>query len=206
MKTKRTLQNYWTRTLLTGLMLWFISPAFTQTATQPAGSGTETEPYQITSLENLYWLTVQNLENGESFLGKHIKLMNDIDASPTATWFDGAGWVCLGEGDPYIGDVPFEGHFDGDHHVISGLTIDRPTEVTVGFFGFTSSNAVVENLGLEAVSITGGNNTGALVGQAFNGIFDNCYAEGAVYGTGVFTGGLFGQSRGNLSNSHFEGH
>jgi hypothetical protein len=28
-----------------------------QTATQPSGSGTVTDPYQIATLENLYWLS-----------------------------------------------------------------------------------------------------------------------------------------------------
>src|SRR5574344_1738318 len=57
-----------------------------QTSVTPAGTGTASDPYQITELGNLVWLS--NYTNGYSSTwsnGKYFKMLNDIDATVTVT-------------------------------------------------------------------------------------------------------------------------
>ena len=62
-----------------------------QTATMPVGNGTLSNPYQIATLENLYWLTYSYSEWNKYFIQTA-----DIDASSTSGWWTG-GWVPLGD-------------------------------------------------------------------------------------------------------------
>jgi hypothetical protein len=60
------------------------------------GDGTPENPYQIE--------TVEQLQAMNDHLDKHFILMNDIDASATAEWNDGAGFEPIGE-QPFSGWV-----------------------------------------------------------------------------------------------------
>ncbi len=60
------------------------STVFSQTATMPAAvNGSEETPYEISSLENLYWIS-QNADNWD----KHYVQTADINAAETVTWYD----------------------------------------------------------------------------------------------------------------------
>jgi len=64
-----------------------------QTATPPAsGDGTSGDPYQIATLNNLYWIT-QN--SGE--WNKYYEQTADIDASGTSGWDGNAGFYPIGD-------------------------------------------------------------------------------------------------------------
>ena len=153
---------------------------FAQTETAPAaGDGSEGTPYQIATLDNLYWLSQNSSE-----WGKYFVQTANINASSTSGWDSGAGFSPIGNLSTY-----FSGHYDGNNKTISGLFINRSGSSLVGFFGKTSS-AVIENLALINVNITGGNLTGALVGSAV-GYFYECYSSGTVTGTSN-VGGLIG--------------
>jgi hypothetical protein len=109
-----------------------------QTPTPPAGSGTALDPYQIATLDNLYWLSqtpaVWDRVYDGSWNVYHFELAADIDATNTAIWDNGKGFSPIGnETDE------FHGHFDGKGHTISNLTIDRSDEDNVGLFGFCRS-------------------------------------------------------------------
>jgi len=62
-----------------------------QTAEQPSGSGTENDPYLITNLENLYWMT----ENSGEWDKYYVQTSN-IDASSSTAWDEGLGFIPLG--------------------------------------------------------------------------------------------------------------
>lgn len=117
----------------------------------------------------------------------------DIDASTTATWNGGAGFMPVGD------DItPFTGRLDGLGRVISGLRIVRPGQDTVGLIGH-ARNATLANLGLEGGSVTGLGGVGALAGhlEADGGAarIANAYATTAVTSSGVgslHVGGLVG--------------
>src|ERR1700733_7862916 len=67
--------------------------------------------------------TVQNLQNIQNNLSGSYCLANDIDASATATWNGGTGFIPIGNG------TQFSGLFDGQNHTIDRLTINRPTNM-----------------------------------------------------------------------------
>jgi len=75
---------------------------------QPAGAGTEANPYIITDICELNWM--------RNSLAAYYELGNAIDATMTHYWDGGAGWTPVGT---------FTGHFDGKGFDISGLYIDR---------------------------------------------------------------------------------
>ena len=143
---------------------------------------------------------LQKIGNDPGFpLDGHYAVTNDIDASDTANWNDGAGFAPIGD-EP----TPFTGSIDGQGFVISGLHINRPGEDRVGLFGFVDTGGEVMNLGLDGGSVTGKEIVGGLVGRNF-GAVSQCYATGAVSGAGA-VGGLVGvMASGTVTQSYATG-
>jgi hypothetical protein len=170
--------------LIVGMCLTLVLQA--QTATAPSGSGTSIDPYQIATLNNLYWIS-QNSSSWSSYFMQTA----DIDASATSSWNSGAGWTPIGYVNSESDYSAFTGNYNGDNHTISGLTINRPTTSTgIGLFAFVM-NATISHLSLTNVSISGGEEfVGALVGMSI-GTIEYCSTSGSVNGiNGV--GGLVG--------------
>jgi len=118
----------------------------------------------------------------------------------------GKGWIPIGR----RGDITsaYRGVFEGNHHVIKNLYIDRPDQHFIGLFGLTK-NAEIRNLGLTGhlMSVKGKDNTGGLVGLAFSTQFKNNFNTGFIYGTGMSTGGLLGYGDNtHISDSYNTGH
>ena len=107
----------------------------------------------------------------------------------------GAGWAPIGDD-----SNPFTATFDGNGHVIANLFIDRSSTDDIGLFGHAGSTAVIRNLGLTGVSVSGSNKVGGLVGRN-QGMVTTNYATGSVSGIGV-VGGLVGDNRGNVTASY----
>jgi surface antigen len=150
---------------------------------EPAPPGpitvTVVAPHIIT---NVYELQAMN-----SDLAGWYVLGNDIDASVTRTWNDGAGFIPVGSAySNYFG-----GHFDGRGYTISGLYVNRPETDNVGLFGYAHYN-VIEDVGLTGVDITGRDGVGGLIGvSGYSGSRDRCYTTGIVRGR-AYVGGLIG--------------
>nr|MCS5651932.1 hypothetical protein [Candidatus Neomarinimicrobiota bacterium] len=153
---------------------------FAQTADQPSGSGTETDPYFIANLENLYWIT----ENSGEW-DKYYIQTSDIDASSTSAWDEGQGFTPMGNN-----SIKFTGSYDGSGYTINGLNINRPSTAFIGLFGYTLGSTI-KDLGVINVNIAGGSRTGGLVGYNKFSSVSNCYSTGSVTGTD-FVGGLSG--------------
>jgi hypothetical protein len=187
--------------------------AFSQTAIPPAeGDGTETNPYQIASLENLYWLAQfqeDNITDNLFFIQTA-----DIDASETVNWLDGQGWNPIGENYDfpipinYNGIIPrserggpfsFKGHYDGQGHKIDSLYINRPDGWGVGLFACISHGyphgGSIRNLGLTNVTVIGYEHVGGIAGQAQGALIENCFVEGDISGI-AYVGGVAGFSCG----------
>ena len=148
----------------------------------PQGSGTSADPYRITSLGNLRWLS----RHPETW-NKYFIQTRDIDAHTTSTWNDGQGFSPIGNE-----QVSFSGTYDGQGHTISGLTIRQPETDHVGFLG-NVSNGNIKYLGIVEADITGHDMTGALAGNIANSAsIAFCFTTGKVTGTGNQTGGLTG--------------
>lgn len=177
-------------------------PASAQTAVAPtAGDGLTTgTAYQITELGNLVWLQSQITGNGSA--GKYYKLVNDINASDTATWNDAHTSTATLEGFNPIGHPngsgwPFNGVFLGQGHAITGLYICRPID-GVGLFGGVGAEGKVINLRLVGGKVVAGDHAvGGLVG--FNeGAVLQCSNTGTVDGSESNVGGLVGHNAGGM--------
>ncbi len=144
------------------------------------------DPVVLSSIED-----IQLIGNvGTHPLDGDYVLAGDIVASATASWNAGAGFVPIGNL-----AAPFVGSFDGGGHVVSELTINRPTAETVGLFGYVGPGGVLTNVGIVDASITGGTfAVGTLAGWVRGGSVSRCSTTGSVASTdqGINAGGLLG--------------
>lgn len=113
------------------------------------------------------------------------ELSQDIDATNTYSWSGGQGFSPIGQGSQ------FTGYFDGKGFKIINLTIKRPYTDNIALFAKISGNAIVKNLILEGVSISGSNNVGGLVGECEGGVISNVSVSGTLLGRGNL-GGIAG--------------
>jgi len=117
--------------------------------------------------------------------GKYL-LIADIDLS-------GSPWTPIG-----ASANPFTGTFDGNGHIISGLTIDSTSDKYPGFIGYIDTGTV-KNLGLVNVYIynTDSNNGNGAGGIGYNkdGTIQNCYVTGSITGYS-YVGGISGYNNG----------
>jgi len=165
------------------------------------GAGTEGDPYQIHTADDLRWVGLFPCE-----WDKHFVLMADIDLDPSLPGgkvFDEA--VIAGDAGSSGGGfegTPFRGIFDGAGHTISRLVIEG--EGCLGLFGYLVSGATVKNLGLVDVRIAGsGGCVGGLVGVSF-GHISTSHSTGVVSGDRS-VGGLAGASGGTITSSYSSG-
>ena len=157
-----------------------VSAAGEYSSSFAGGTGTESDPYQISDVDELQYM---NLD-----LTAHYILVNDIDALETSEWNAGAGFLPVGNSPTNS----FTGAFDGDGYTISDLFIDKTTQYT-GLFGF-AHGASIHDVTLEDVDISGGLETGALVGRhRTDSEMSNCSVTGSVTGTNEI-GGLVGRN------------
>jgi hypothetical protein len=157
---------------------------------KPVGSGTESDPYLVSSIENLKWMG----ENVSAW-GAYYLQTNNINAAVTATWNDGKGFLPIGdnhqEGTEWY---DFKGVYDGAGFVIDSLYISRKDQDIVGLFGSTQKNGgAIKNLGLTNVNIRGKDKVGGLSGKSRNTfLIENCYVTGNIAGNSL-VGGLVGE-------------
>jgi len=171
------------------LALVLTSSVFAQTAVQPSGSGTGADPYKINSLSNLYWLS-QTASAWDDTLVQ----TSDIDASETSGWASDSGFAPIGDM-----STPFTGSYNGQGHIITGLTIHRPGGAATGFFGYVSGGKI-DSLGLSGATVIGGMAVGIVVGYLDQGTLSNSYATGSVSGE-MAVGGLAGYFQGTIAQS-----
>ncbi len=159
--------------------------SFAQTADPPSiGDGSSGSPYQIATLNNLYWIT-QN--SGE--WGKVYSQTSDIDASGTSGWAGGKGFTPIGNN-----TTEFTGSYDGQGHTISGLYINRPNSVDgtyIGLFGYTNGGTIKNIYVIDVNIVTSYWYVGGLVGSNNATTISNCYSTGSVNSKGP-AGGLLG--------------
>lgn len=136
------------------------------------GNGSDSLPYLVS--------TVYDMQNFALVPGwSYFKLINDIDM----------------EGEDFTPFKNLSGGFDGGDHVIKNLHIAAGNNS-----GFAKQlSGYIKNLGLEGVSVDGGQGSGALVGAMWNGTeekpitIENCYVLGdTIKGSGAGVGGLVG--------------
>ena len=152
------------------------------------GSGTVTDPYQISTAEGLKWFRdkVNNAKTPDE-TKICVELTEDIDLS-------GEEWSPIGIGQGvYWGSLSYSGTFDGKGHTIKNLSIDNSSANFVGLFGYVLGGTI-RNLTVSG-SVKGSGHTGGIAGGADGGTFENCANLCVVQSDsteGGTTGGIIG--------------
>ena len=163
------------------------------------GSGTEEDPYQIKTAEQLGCFA-KSVNNGNTYQGKYIKQTKDIKLNDNLndmitaqstnglhTW-DSIGYRYYDNSTEQTYIMSFNGTYNGDNHTISGLYLLYPSVSGIysnyrGLFGY-STNATFKNIKLVDVYMNAGGCAGALLGYGYKNLtIDNV----SVYGKGIFT-------------------
>ena len=128
----------------------------------------------------------------------HFKLTTDIvlnqgnvagcDGTPQSTWKE---WAPI---------MSFNGVFDGDYHIVSGVYCNT-TSGAVGFFkGVSGEHAVVKNLGVVNSYIKGHGSVGGIAGSAIaRATINHCFFEGSIESDDDYTGGIVGLTDGGAT-------
>ena len=112
-------------------------------------------------------------------------------------WDEGDGWYPIGEPETAL---RYNAVLEGNGHTIANLYIVWTDTTHIGLFRATGEDAVIRNLGLTSVYVSGGaDRVGALAGES-GGAVINSYATGEVSGGGR-VGGLVGYSAGSIAGS-----
>lgn len=172
----------------------------------PTGSGSPTDPYKISSKEELYWFA--GLVNGDesvisndipqntgacAVLTENITINENVLDENGSLNGNGSGleqWPPIGsygirEEEAYIGT------FDGNGHTISGLYVniidsDESNAVYAGLFGCVGTNGKIQNVGVvdSYISATGDKVcVGGVCGYNVGGTIENCYNTGTITAT-----------------------
>ena len=163
------------------------------------GTGTEKDPYQITTI-----LQLQEM-NDTSNHGEYWILMNDIDASETKTWNVGDHDYNLNTPDEAMGFEPINleknEFLDGKGFIIKNLYINRRYS-GIGLIGYCLGG-FINGLGLVDCNINGGDPAGSICGW-LEGSINMCFATGKVTSAGSLgtAGGICGYFLGSISNSY----
>ena len=127
------------------ILLLLLFCGWVNAQTYSGGSGTLAAPYKIATLADLQYLDGHTGDWGKFFIQTAT-----INASATATWNSGLGWLPIGNT-----TTKFTGTYDGQGYIIDHLTLNRPSDYNHGFFGYTLV-ASIKNVNLENISIIGG--------------------------------------------------
>lgn len=165
------------------------------------GSGTEEDPYQIATPEQLAKLAadvntgVVNLSHS----GEHFILTADLNLSAHR-------WIPIGTGTRNASFHSWYGYFDGNNKTITGLYVDESKEeFTAGLFGNfggeTIKNLTVKDAYVKSESTRQEKDgAGILIGNAIASgsakilTIENCHVSGTVESSSTVTGGMVGYS------------
>ena len=151
-------------------------------------------PFEVYNVEMLKKVGTETTRDGWT-LSAHYKLTANVNMS-------GKEFTAIG-----TKSAPFTGSFDGNGKKIIGLTINNPSGNYQGMFGcIRGKKAVVKNLGLENVNITGKEYAGGVAGDISSGsVIKNCYVTGDVKGE-KYIGGVAGNNhKGTIDNCYTAG-
>ena len=164
-----------------------------QSQSYSGGSGTSDDPYLIADKVDLKYLSEHSTE-----WSKHFKQTTDISFDG-ADFESGGDFYNSGGGFIPIGNIStkFTGSYNGQGYAINALYINRSTTSYQAMFGYIN-NALVKDLVLTNVNVTGLASLAGLIGAAELGTIRNCMVTGKITGVGSnadFTGGLIGDNR-----------
>ena len=166
----------------------------TLNAQQPAGDGSQANPYQITTSDDLVWFA-EHVNSGNAsacaILTADITVNTDVldsngnlNGTPSNTWTPIGGQ----NGKDYSGE------FNGDGHTISGLYFNDESVNNIGLFGKAVGNAHIHDLGIKDSYFCGSSWVGGICGDFGGGRIENCWNGATVMskGNNSCAGGIAG--------------
>lgn len=153
------------------------------------GIGTENDPYQINTAEELAYFA-KEVNSGNWYDRQYIILKNNIDLKNQE-------WTPIG-----TSNNPFKGNFDGGNHTVTGMRISNSSADCVGLFGECikfNVNSAIKNITVKDSDIHGKRHVGAIVGYAKEINIENCRSIGNTINGKTNVGGIcgyFGGSQG----------
>ena len=176
--------------LVLGLMLSFVPMTILSASAQDTW-GTEGDQLYVTTATDLLAF-VQAIVDGNTFSGKTINIMDDIDVT-------GQAWPTSG-----VQGTAFSGMIDGQNHTLTGIVLNGggTYQAIFGAYlvpveGFVTG---VKNLTIEDSSVNGTQLAGGLFGQINNKngdvagevLFENLDLDIDVKASDVYTGAIAG--------------
>ena len=132
--------------------------------------------------ETDFRLFAMSVNNGETYKGKTVKLMSNIDLANKE-------WTPIGNS-----NNKFQGTFDGQNFPISNLNVGESTLSNVGLFGFTTDGSI-KNVHVHNADVDGRLNVGVIAGTPYTSTYENIKVTGDVTVDGMaYVGGLFGKN------------
>ncbi|MBQ1731301.1 MAG: hypothetical protein II037_03735, partial [Bacteroidales bacterium] len=146
------------------------------------GSGTQSDPYLISTQQDLKNLVMAVNNSRNDFSGKFFKQTADLDFVDSQVFPD--GFIPIGDKGR---NRPFSGTYDGDGHSISKLYVSGYDDA--GMFGYIN-NASIKNLNFENANIVVDrvSNVAVAVANAENSTILNITASGQIKAVGNFDG------------------
>ena len=161
------------------------------------GSGTEEDPYQVS--------TPEQLNEVRNNLDKYFIQINDIDMSEATSeggiyWNDGKGWEPIGGYDGKGGQ--FEGEYNGGGYSIQGLYGNISTSAPLALFYQVSKLAVICNLKIINSNLSTSYNSYCSGVAVINmGTINNCVFSGNII-TATQAGGIVACNYGIIKDSY----
>ena len=154
----------------------------------------EAGEYEISTKAGLVWVANEVNSGRNSFAGKVIKQIADIDLEG-----DYEGGTRLRTAIGWYSNKPFEGTFDGNgFRILNLVQVMNPT----GLFRYIGNGAVLKNITLYTIDLRGYTEGGGLVAYTFPGgntLIDNCVVEnGRMESLAIPWQGWYGRQLGGI--------
>ena len=173
------------------------------------GSGTESDPYLISSAEELAGLAyLTNISTSTTYNNSNVYYLQTADIDVSAYWWDSIG---TSTSSTYY----FRGHYDGDGYTVSGVFTKAGSGSNYsyqGLFGYvrgtsSTNRAEISNVGVINSNIQGYQYVAGIAGRAYYTNITNCYNTGTVTGSSDYVGGVVGYNTqsSTVSNSYNTG-
>ena len=191
-----------------------------------SGSGTQTDPYLISTPEQLAGLAERTNVDKEDFAGKYFKLTSDIYLTDftnpdTTAWLQ---WEpiahSLMQWNVGTDNGYFRGHFDGDGHTVYNLYYGagmnwaddwdpNDFDIDLSAYDFSVINkalfvnldgGTIENLNIANAKMAGVNQALLVLNAEANSVIRNCHVEGELRGTQSSCNGLAHTNKGLIEN------
>ena len=149
------------------------------------GSGTSADPYILKTAKDLTDFASTPADWAAGVCAR-------LDADITLVSFSGIGSK----------ENPYKGTFDGNNHLVKGLTLSNTSFGSpTGFFN-AIDGADVSRLGIVDASVSGTTFTGILIGYAASGKVSRCFTTGSVTASSICAGGLVGDNSAEITDCY----